>query len=66
MCIRDRPDTAHRLFRQEKVLLSPHNAALTEECAIRMATQAVQNVLDCLDGKLQPRVVMNRREIGMA
>lgn len=54
------------LFRQEKVLLSPHNAALTEECAIRMATQAVQNVLDCLDGKLQPRVVMNRREIGMA
>ena len=60
------PDTAHRLFRQEKVLLSPHNAALTEECAIRMATQAVQNVLDCLDGKLQPRVVMNRREIGMA
>ena len=60
------PDTAHRLFRQEKVLLSPHNAALTEECAIRMATQAVQNVLDCLDGKLQTRVVMNRREIGMA
>lgn len=60
------PVVTDRLFRQEKVLFSPHNAALTEECAVRMATQAVQNVIDCLDGRLQPRVVMNRREIGLA
>lgn len=59
------PVITDRLFKQEKVLLSPHNAALTEECAIRMATQAVQNVIDCLEGKLQPRVVINRREIGL-
>lgn len=60
------PVVTDRLFRQEKVILSPHNAALTEECAVRMATQAVQNVLDCLEGRLDPRVVVNRRMIGMA
>ena len=30
-----------------------------------MATQSAQNVLDCLDGKLDPRVVVNRKEIGL-
>lgn len=59
------PDISHPLFRQERTILSPHNAALTEECAIRMATQAAQNVIDCLEGKLAPRVVINRRQIGM-
>lgn len=59
------PTITDRLFRQEKILFSPHNAALTEECAIRMATQAVQNVIDCLENRLQPRVVINRREIGL-
>ena len=59
------PVVTDRLFKQKNVLLSPHNAALTEECAIRMATQAVQNVIDCLEGRLQPRVVINRREIGL-
>ena len=59
-------ETLESLFRQEKVIFSPHNAALTEECAVRMATQAVQNVLDCLEGRLNPRVVVNRRMIGMA
>lgn len=60
------PVVGDRLFRQEKILFSPHNAALTEECAVRMATQAVQNVLDCFDGRLDARVVVNRRRIGMA
>ncbi len=59
-------DPSHPLFRQKRCIFSPHNAALTEECAIRMAKQCAQNVLDCLDGKLQPRVVINRKEIGLA
>lgn len=59
------PVVTDRLFRQEKVIFSPHNAALTDACAMRMSTQAIQNVIDCLDGKLQPRVVQNRREIGL-
>jgi D-3-phosphoglycerate dehydrogenase len=59
------PDHTHALFSQKRCIFSPHNAALTAECAIRMATQCAQNVLDCLDGKLQPRVVVNRKEIGL-
>ena len=58
-------DPAHPLFKQKRCVFSPHNAALTAECAVRMATQCAQNILDCLDGKLQARVVVNRKEIGM-
>lgn len=59
------PDHTHPLFKQKRCVFSPHNAALTTECNIRMAKQSVQNVFDCLDGKLDPRVVVNRKEIGM-
>jgi D-3-phosphoglycerate dehydrogenase len=59
-------DPTHPLFAQKRCIFSPHNAALTLECAIRMARQCAQNVLDCLDGKLQARVVVNRKEIDMA
>ncbi|MCL2123574.1 MAG: hydroxyacid dehydrogenase, partial [Desulfovibrionaceae bacterium] len=43
-------DHTHPLFSQKRCIFSPHNAALSVECAIRMATQCAQNVLDCLDG----------------
>lgn len=59
-------DPGHPLFKQKRCIFSPHNAALTAECAIRMAKQCAQNVIDCLDGKLQARAVINRKEIGMA
>lgn len=63
---KDEPnDHTHPLFRQKRCVFSPHNAALTAECTIRMAKQCAQNILDCLDGKLQARVVVNRKEIGM-
>ena len=58
-------DHTHPLFRQKRCIFSPHNAALTTECAIRMARQCAQNVLDCLDGKLQARTVVNRKDIGL-
>lgn len=38
----------------------------TAECAIRMAKQRAQNVIDCLEGKLQARAVISSKEIGMA
>jgi D-3-phosphoglycerate dehydrogenase len=55
----------HPLFAQQRTVFSPHNAALTAECAIRMAKQCAQNVLDCLDGGLQARVVVNAKDIGL-
>jgi D-3-phosphoglycerate dehydrogenase len=58
-------DPKHPLFAQKRCIFSPHNAGLTAECIIRVARQCAQNVLDCLDGRLQARVVVNGKEIGM-
>ncbi|MGH6873407.1 MAG: hydroxyacid dehydrogenase, partial [Aestuariivirgaceae bacterium] len=41
------PDARHGLLGLENVVLSPHSAALTDECAERMAVISAQN---CLDG----------------
>ena len=38
------------LLKIENIILSPHMAALTKECVIRMATGAAQGVLDVLRG----------------
>ena len=48
------------LFRLDNVIVSPHIAGVTVESTIRMSTQTAQNVLDCLDGRLDPAVVVNR------
>ncbi|SBW12861.1 putative d-3-phosphoglycerate dehydrogenase [uncultured Alphaproteobacteria bacterium] len=58
-------DHTHPLFAQKHCVFSPHAAALTRECAVRMAVQSARNILDCLDGKLDPRVVVNRKAIGL-
>lgn len=52
------PEAENPLFRLENVLLSPHSAALTAECVVRMATGAAQGVVDLLTGG-QPRWVAN-------
>ena len=44
----------------DQVILSPHIAGLTTECAERMAISAVRNVLDFFDGKIDPALVVNR------
>jgi len=46
------------LFALENILLSPHSAALTEECVIRMATGAAEGVVDVLSGR-RPQFVVN-------
>ncbi len=59
------PDADNPLFTLENVIVSPHNAALTDECAARMSLQAARNVIDCLEGRLEPRVVVNRKELDL-
>jgi D-3-phosphoglycerate dehydrogenase len=44
------PDPDNPLLKVESIILSPHMAALTKECVIRMATGAAQGVLDVLRG----------------
>ncbi|MEP7453547.1 hydroxyacid dehydrogenase [Phyllobacterium sp. SB3] len=47
----------------ERVILSPHNAGLTQACARRMAIAAAENILDYFKGTLDPALVVNRTDI---
>lgn len=51
------------MFTCDRVVLSPHNAGLTEACARRMAIAAAVNILDFFRGTLDPALVVNRSEI---
>jgi D-3-phosphoglycerate dehydrogenase len=48
----------HPLLGLENVILSPHSAALTAECAQRMDKVAARNCLDGIDGKLDPSLIV--------
>jgi D-3-phosphoglycerate dehydrogenase / 2-oxoglutarate reductase len=48
----------HPLTQLDNVLLSPHAAALTLECANRMDTIAAKNCLDAIDGHLDPDFIV--------
>jgi D-3-phosphoglycerate dehydrogenase / 2-oxoglutarate reductase len=52
------PSPGNPLFELDNILLSPHNAALTEEAIIKMATHAAQGILDYLNGK-RPKYIVN-------
>jgi D-3-phosphoglycerate dehydrogenase len=53
------PDTDDELFRLENVIVSPHNAALTAECMVRMALHAAQGIDDVLSGGI-PKWPVNK------
>ncbi len=59
------PAPNHPLLSNPHITISPHNAGLTEECAMRMGIAAVQNILDCFDGNLDHRLVVNAQAIGL-
>ncbi len=57
----DEPSTSsYPLFSLDNILLSPHIAGVTQEATIRMSKQAVQNVLDVFDNKVDPDVIINK------
>ncbi len=58
------PAPDHPLLSNDRVLLSPHSAGLTAECAARMAVASVQNVLDHFAGRLDPALVVNAAAVG--
>jgi len=54
------------LFTLDNVILTPHTAALTKECVVRMATSAVKRVIDILNGYIpdniaNPEVLKTKR-----
>ena len=52
-------DAANPLYALPNVLVSPHNAASTEEGLARMAQQAARNIVDVLDGKRDAAFMVN-------
>ena len=47
------PSKNNPLLKNNKVFLSPHTAAFTEECMIRMGKETIQNIIDFFDEKLE-------------
>ena len=46
------PEQDNPLLKNDKVFLSPHTAAFTEECMIRMGKETIQNIIDFFEKKL--------------
>jgi D-3-phosphoglycerate dehydrogenase len=46
------------LFALDNVILTPHTAALTDECVVRMATEAAKRVIDLFNG-FEPEKIAN-------
>ena len=61
------PPSNHPLFDLSNVLLTPHNAALTLECRMRMAVEACETVSFYLKNKekLNLQNIINRKELGI-
>ena len=61
------PPSDHPLFNLSNVLLTPHNAALTLECRMRMAIEASETVSFYLKNKenLNLQNIINRKELGI-
>jgi D-3-phosphoglycerate dehydrogenase len=53
------PQADNKLFELNNVTMSPHNAALTDEALIAMATHSARGIVDCLNGET-PEWVVNR------
>ncbi len=47
------PEENNPLLKNDKVFLSPHTAAFTEECMTRMGKETIQNIIDFFDKKLE-------------
>ncbi len=58
------PPPSNPLLSNERVLISPHGAGLTAECAARMAVASVQNVIDHFAGRLDPALAVNSAALG--
>jgi D-3-phosphoglycerate dehydrogenase len=57
------PPVENELFlKNPKTIVSPHSAALTNECTVRVACEAASGIVDYLEGRL-PKSIFNRKEL---
>ena len=47
------------LLKNKRTILSPHTAALTNECKIRMGKEAAQNIIDFFEKKINKNMLVN-------
>ena len=47
------------LLKNKKIILSPHTAALTNECKIRMGKETAQNIIDFFEKKVNKNMLVN-------
>jgi D-3-phosphoglycerate dehydrogenase / 2-oxoglutarate reductase len=57
--VREPPDSTNPLLAMKNVVLSPHNAAAPTECFEKMSIRAARNIIDRIDGTLDPGFVVN-------
>ncbi|MCX7845406.1 MAG: hydroxyacid dehydrogenase [Dictyoglomaceae bacterium] len=55
--IQEPPSLDNPLLKLNNIILSPHMAALTKECVVRMATSVAQGVINILKGNIPDNVV---------
>ncbi|MCK5570188.1 MAG: hydroxyacid dehydrogenase, partial [Spirochaetes bacterium] len=59
-------DKNNPLLKMRNVIVTPHTAALTMECVVKMAVSAAERVIDVLNGKKPPGIanpeVLSRRK----
>jgi len=57
--VQEPPDLTNPLLSMPNVVLSPHNAAAPIECFEKMSLRAARNIIDRIDGTLDPGFVVN-------
>ena len=57
------PNVDNPLLKNPKVVFTPHTAALTEECWLRMGQETIRNIVDFFDNNLNKKVIVNKNSI---
>ena len=58
------PKAGNPLFECDNVLITPHSAALTRECEMKVAIEAAQAIIDFAEGR-EPKNIFNRKALGI-